>query len=252
MHTVLFPHPDQPTLFDFIIQSNGIAHLDLEYQDVLETFQKKALHPAASGHFAAIFETIKLAKNHSFPAKHPIEYETPANADKNLYWLRNLHTQVLKPVAIYGEFLPELSDYPNPKDCGTYRLTNYTFIDGRTGYDRPTPKPNLIKPLLHWWYKDLCTQHALWAPKLDKVGQIKLDDVEILENLAKKKHLQLLAIRPFLDANGRVARLVENALRLRWGIRWTTQLKTKTIDYVDQVMKYEDSQEWKQVLNTVK
>lgn len=242
---VIFPQPEHAILFDFIVQSNKMAQIDLIYSDVQQTFERKFMNPAAHGHFAGIQTIMEMVAKPATPVRHEIEFSDVANSHKNLEWLRTIHLRMFKPLAQYGEMIPGINDIPMLPDCGNYRLRNASV-----GMGRKMPKATSIQSLMHFWHKSLGEFHMKWLPKLGKIGRLTLEDAEALANEAYKKHIQLACIHPWQDGNGRVARLIENMLRLRWGLAWKTRKFSDRMEYVNDIMEYEDGPEWQNILST--
>ena len=236
-----YPQPQKVDLDLFIIETNSYADIPLTLAELTQTFTKQANHPGASGHFAAIAYGFKLIQS-NFPYKHPLDYSDEPHADRALYWLRELHAKLTKPIAKYAEFTLNFDSYMRDGDCGQYRL-----VDATIGLDRHMPPPTAIKPLMAGWYIDLCKFHSAVQPFLERTGDID-PYIDKLVKYAEKAATQLCCIHPFIDANGRSARLVENLLRLRWGLPWKPIKPGRKQEYVNKIMNYEDSPEWQNIL----
>lgn len=248
--TPVFPIPQHPMLVAYIVESTRLEREEITPAEVVATFKREALHPSAAGHFSAINHVLKLAQNRDFPARHPTQWETPTKADTNLHWLRELHKKLMTPSATYGEMYLN-PNYIQRKDCGPYRLTPREL----TGLDRyqniiprPLPKPTDLTKLMQHWLKTIGEFHLKIAPKLNRPS---MSDLKQIEDMAWKAHLQLQCIHPWTDGTGRSARLVENALRLRWGLPWKTISEKDKVKYVHQIAEYEDGTEWQTILKTV-
>jgi Fic family protein len=248
--TPQFPPPSQPLLFSFIVESTLIEREEINAGDVMKTFRREALHPSAAGHFSAIRYAVDLAKKPDFPARHSAQWETVSKADTNLYWLRDLHKKLMTPSAEYGEAYLN-PNYIKRSDCGPFRLTERTMV-GLDKYQniipRPLPKPTDINKLMHHWLKTIGEFHLKISAVLRRPST---SDLKQIEDMAWKAHLQLQCIHPWTDGTGRSARLVENLLRLRWGLPWKIITHKEAIWYVKQITDYEDSPEWQGILKTV-
>ena len=232
--------PTKETLFDFIIQNNAIEHIDISYSEVNTTFQKKQIHPCASGHFSALNYALDLAKRNAFPFNHALDFSDKNHSDKSLYWLKTIHLKLMEPITKYGEFVQDILSYIPLSDCGNYRMGHKVL-----GVSRFMPKPTALKDLMHWWYKDLCNIHQKYNSILNR---LKIEDANQLSLEARQKHIQLQCIHPFVDGTGRSARIVENILRLRWGLSWLTPNPANNTKYISEITKYEDSNEWQNIL----
>jgi len=250
---VIFPPPPEEKLFDFILQSNQIEHCDLTFDDVQLTLQKKAIQPYAAGHLMAIDYIIsKLSSQVAWPVKHPAEYATEGDADRSLYWLREIHNRLMNPIARFPEFLlsAQEAEIIDIKECGLYRNFHRKMINGKSGQDRYMPKPSGLKRLLHWWLQQLGTFHLKNLKRF--ACNPSIVEATSYDRMAYKLHLQLACIHPFTDGTGRSARLIENALRLRWGLPWKTIQFKDRMRYIQDIVTYEDSTEWQTILHSLK
>ena len=246
-----FPMPPHQTLFAFVLESTLTEREDISPGEVISTFERRTLHPSAAGHFSAIKYGIDLAKREDFPARHPVQWETIAKADTNTYWLRDIHKKLMIPSAEYGEI------YMNPhfikrKDCGPYRLNERTLAgidDHQSIVGRPLPRPTDISKLIHIWYKTIGQFHLQISAVLRRPSPA---DLRKIEEMAWKAHLQLQCIHPWTDGTGRSARIIENILRLRWGLPWKPCDHKEVVSYIAQIKTYEDGPEWQTILKSMK
>jgi hypothetical protein len=234
---ITFPQPKNTLLSEFIIETNAIEHTPVSLPDIEATRSRKQIHPHVAGHLAAIRYTIEnLVKNWKFPAYHPIQWATESSADSNLEWLRTLHKKVMTPVAEYGATVPD-ANYIKLADCGNYRLDPL-----RIGFDRWMPKATSIPKLLQLWLQDLGSFHLGVANKLNHPTPTLLAQ---LVAKAQEAHLQLVCIHPWSDGSGLVGRLLENALRLRWGLPWKIFKAENVVAHIADIQRLEDSPEWR-------
>ena len=265
----VYPTPNEALLFNFIHHSNALEHINVPIDDIVQTKNRTGFNPAAAGHFKALAYIFRdLLTNDRWPCNHVVEFENPAKSHTNLYWLREIHKRLMEPFT--GD-PAEAGVKPMPKgaltdavargtttvnrtldrssgmninDCGNYRLTPHVV----GGY-RQMPSPILIQPLLHKWFAKLGTFHLSVR---DKVAHPDTNTLAQCVQMADYLALQIQTIHPFVDGSARVSRLVENALRLRWGIPWKITLKDDAISYVQKIMKYEDGPEWRSTLAMIK
>jgi hypothetical protein len=238
----IFPMPDPTTLFNYIHHSNKIEHEDITLADISDTFTKKAFLPIpqAAGHIDAIKFAIDLASEADFPARHAIQWETPTKAMTNLYWLKDIQKKIMKPIAEHATRFG-IGQTLKICDCGPFRL-----FTRQMGMERPLPDPNRLESLLHSWYRRIGEFHLSIA---DQLHNPSYDLLMKIEATAWKAHLQLQCIHPWVDGTGRASRLVENTLRLRWGLPWKIIASNTTQQYVKKIIDYEDGPEWQQLLN---
>jgi hypothetical protein len=237
---VLFPPPAREELFDFIIESVALSGDSVSRQDINDTFAQTLYQPHVVGHLNVLkIVTEKLASDYSFPANSAFQFQNEPKSHANLSWLRDLHKHLTLPIAGYGDTL-NVDVQMRQADCGNYRITPKIV-----GLDRVQPRPLTVRPLLHRWYSNLAQFH------LSVRGKLLRPTREVLASVADQSHsfsLELQCIKPFTKGNGRLARVVENLLRLRWGLPWKTLSSKKKFDVIDQIMEYEDSAAWQATL----
>jgi hypothetical protein len=238
----IFPRPAQPQLFHFIMQNNLMEHIEIGMDDINKTLERKWISPYVAGHLSSINYLYELLNDPLFPAKDNLQWANSEKSHENLYWLRNIHQKLTKPIVDYFFKMAQTPPF-SEKDCGTYRLNTRVLA-----MRRPLPKPTTIKPLMHLWYQQIGTFHLSILSKLKNPDKKLLLQIE--EN-SLKAHIQLQCIHPFVDGTGRSARLVENLLRLRWGLPWKNIEAKNKQKYVNQIMEYEDGPEWQSILKRV-
>jgi fido (protein-threonine AMPylation protein) len=251
----VFPKPSKSELFHFIVETNEIERTTTTYNDVERTFNSKNpkllkkmsqelrgpvfIHPHSAGHFAAFdFIFKQLSGNQNWPAQHKIQFSNKQKSETNTTWVKELHKKVFKPVAEYGIAMADPEAMPM-RELGQYRLRPH-FVGLRK-----MPKATAVPELLHHWYAELGQFHLNVK---NKVARPSNDTVLACINKAKEAHFMFACIHPFSDGTGRVARLIENALRLRWGLPWKTYYKKDAVRYVKEIAAYEDSDQWQSVL----
>jgi hypothetical protein len=237
---VVFPMPHRHTLFEFIFHSTHLEHIYLSLNEISQTFDKKDYSAYAAGHFSAInFGLTKLSADPMWPVSNALQFASESKALGYLQWLKDLHKKLMLPIAEQGDPLAVDGQNITPPDCGNYR-TQPRLI----GFNRRLPKPTCIPKLLHLWLSDLGRFH-LQLPKTLKPSK---DTISQTTTKAYQLGLQLQCIKPFIDGSGRVSRLVENFLRLRWGLPWKIISKDESLPYVQDIMNFEDSPEWQEQL----
>lgn len=238
-HPVVLAIPDRDTtLFPFISISNAYEGDVCTPEEVEATFRRERNHPLASGHFSAIQHAVKLASDPAWPVADAQAYRDARSADEALRWLRTLHEKLARPVAD----LHALNGTKgiSAKDCGAYRVTP-RFLGG----DRPMPPPLAVRGLLRVWLADLGEFHLKARGDLGRPSATLYRDAAVQ---ARRSHLMLQCVHPWADFTGRTARVVENALRLRWGLPWANPSPDGKIAYVREIMAFEDGPEWRQIL----
>jgi hypothetical protein len=193
-------------------------------------------NPYAQGHFDAfnfVFQT--LVGSTDFPCKDSLLLTNEYNSDNALYWLRELHTLIMYPIASQSTSLGIglESTTIKPHECGTYRIYPKTLAFCQA------PNPEQIKPLLHLWITDLTNYHESIKDKIGNLLSFSRDEADTLYRKTEEANLFLSCLQPFQDGNNRVARLVENALRLQWGIPWKNYPKSEHNKFVQTLGTYQ-------------
>jgi hypothetical protein len=252
MPKVIHPPVNEEILMHFMVESYALSGLPLEFKAITAAMTRKELHPYAVSGLNMVTHAIKIADSHNFPVRTPLDYATETNSNTNLYWLKELHEKIMRPIARAPQLRPDLDLPPYPlKECGVYRLLPKSILDGRPDKNlvqRAMPKPEHIPKLLHLWHKELCEFHQSYTKKFDNPNLLKANDIKLISDKADELHLQLICIKPFLKGNSRLARIVMNVVRLRWGLSWKTPKAHKRLDYVKEIMDYEDTDKWQNLL----
>ncbi len=219
--------PDIKDIYSYIIQTHRADHIPVTMDHInialgkinhqkgmpaLEGLEKVA----CIGHFKAINFAIKLAGSIDFPAKDPAILTHEYASHNCLYWLRELHSTMMYPIAEFGLKNGTGQLYIQSSQCGTYRYSPKQLAFS------PAPDPDLIPKLLHLWLKDVTEFDAEIKDKVD--NPYGLTPAQSNKKLAITKECSLFfsCLQPFEDGNNRIAKLVENTLRLRWRMPWRT------------------------------
>lgn len=206
----------------------------LTHSEINSTLAKQSKNPSAAGHFSAIRYVTELAAKNDFPTHHANQYESITKSNANLFWIRELHKKLMLPFAEYGEAMLN-PEYIKRSDCGPYRLNNRTI-------NIEMPKPLEINKFMHVWFRRIAEFHNQIRPRLARPDHQTLMNVE---QMTRTIHLQLQCIHPWTDGTGRSARLVENLFRLRWGLPWKTIPAKDKIQYINEIVEYENGPNWK-------
>jgi hypothetical protein len=236
---VVFPKPQKEVIFDFVAQNNGISGCHIKFEEIMDTFNKRAYHPYAVGHFNVVSQVWKLVQDPLWIVKHQTSFKDEKNSDLSLNWLREMHRKLMAPVAEIPDIVTDLQPI-HASDVGRYRLGPKTV-----GMDRPLPKPTAIRRLLHHWLTYVGEFHLKMATINSRHTR---DTLAQCNDMAYEAHLMLCCIAPFSDGNGRVARFVENCLRLRWGLPWKTITEQGSAKYAKQLIIYEEDEGWQNTL----
>jgi hypothetical protein len=217
--------PKENELINFIVQTHQLDHVPLSPAEVNATLKigrgltlsegdKPVTNPYAVGHFKAFtFMFQNLIGSVDFPCKSSQTLINQYHSDTSLWWLRELHTTIMYPVALWGQQTGDMNA-PKTYECGVYRCRprQLAFTNA--------PEPEQIQPLLHLWLLDIATFHEEIKGKITNPYGLTRTEAEQLYHKPIEAQLFLSCLQPFEDGNNRIARLVENALRLQWGLPW--------------------------------
>ena len=207
----MFPKPSRNALTSFIHHTLRMERIPASPQDIDQVLKGASSNPWIEGQFKAVNVVISLASNPDLLPQDPPD--SHRQALDQLVFLRQLHLNQFRLVSEHAQKLqdPTIID---SREVGAWR-SNPHFV-GST----EMPNPVQIPFLLHDWWKDLIAFHNQYRHKIETPGLLEQDDLTALVQKAYQSHLQLACIKPFQDGSNRTARLVENLLRLNWGLPW--------------------------------
>jgi hypothetical protein len=217
--------PQETELINFIVQTHQADHIPVSPGEVMATLKigrgielqkddKPLTNPHAVGHFKAfnfIFQT--LLGSDDFPCKTAQILTNQYHSDTALWWLRELHTLITYPVAQWGLNTGDITA-PKTYECGVYRCRSRSLAFTLA------PEPEQIQPLLHLWLCDISRFHDEIKHKTSNPYGLSRAEAEQLYHKPLEAQLFMSCLQPFENGNNLVARLVENALRLQWGLPW--------------------------------
>lgn len=226
-----YPNPSMDTLKIFVVHTNLLERLPMNLKIVEKTMKEGKEHgdPLAAGQFSAINQVLAVAKKEDL-IPSPSLLKTEVESSEHLQWIRDLHSSVFTPIVTSAEKKLDPNCIPRHA-IGRYR-TSRRVIGPRT-----MPSPFAINRLLHHLLKDLATFHQSMASKIQNPFSLSKDDIHQLAQRAHDVNLRLCCIKPFEDGSNRIARLVENALRLNWGLPWKTILIDEKDDYLARIFE---------------
>lgn len=220
----VFPEVSKDTFIAFIYHTNRIERIPMNKRTIETAISGKEPNPFVEGHLRAITLILKLATD---PNLIPNKINNTFELDEKIPWLKKIHRNIMRPVAEFGETMLDQS-YIHRNDVGNYRQS-YKSIKTETEnaiIDVHMPTPMTIKEHLKDWISDLCHFHNDMRKTID-YGRYSNKDVESLVSKAYEANLTISCIKPFADGSNRTGRLVENLLRLNFGLPW------KVIDVED-------------------
>ena len=189
----------------------------MDKRTIEEAIKENSPNPYVEGHLRAITLVQQLATD---PNLIPDSVNTIFEFDEKFPWLRRMHRNLMRPIAEYGQMMLDPS-YIHPTEVGVYRQTP-KFIkreEERRIVDVAMPDPLFVRELLTEWGRDIC-QFNNDMQRVIEFGRYSSEDVEAFVAKAYEANLKLSCIKPFSDGSNRLGRLVENLLRLNWGLPW--------------------------------
>lgn len=227
-----FPHPKLDLLKAFVVHTNQIERLHMSLQIVEQTIKdgKENGDPLAAGQFSAINYILQEVS----PNDNLIPKNTRSEIDshESLKWMRNIHVKLMTPIIDKAE--KHLEPTLPRHTLGSYRTSPKKL--GK----RQMPHPASIRSHLHSVLQDLIAFNQLISPKLQNPRSLSRMDVQLIADKAYQTHLHICCIKPFEDGSNRTARLVENALRLYWGLHWKNIPYTEKDKLLNDIFQLQD------------
>ena len=225
-----FPEPSQETLIAFMYHTNRIERIPMSKRVIEDTLTKKDTNPYIEGHLRAITLIQQLAVD---PNLLPEKVNTVFDFDEKMPWLKRIHRNLMRPIAEYGIMTLDKS-YIHINDVGSYRQVSKSIRSEKENVivDVEMPGPLVIRELLVEWANDLCQFHNDMRRTIE-YGRYSNEDTDKMVDKAYEANLKISCIKPFTDGSNRTGRLVENLLRLNWGLPWkiiTLDEKEKLLD----------------------
>ncbi len=208
-----FPTISEEEKNEFIVQTNELAGIKITKEEIYNSVMspQKSL-PAISGHIRSIGLLEDLAKQiYLIPKPEKIN---EANISKQISWLFIFHGNILYDFAVKGSLLNDSITYPSKEELGQYRN-----IDRVAGLKKIV-RPDDIKKFLVEAAKEYSQIYYSLCENISFPSSMEEGDWAKLERATENFALHIICIRPFNRANGRVARISENLLRLNSGLRF--------------------------------
>ena len=205
----IFPNPTRDEQIAFTYHSTRIERIPLSKKDIDQTLSGSKINPFVEGQLKCLNLTKTLASNENF-IPHPDNVKT-YNVLDHLEWMKNLHKNMLKTVAEYGYKMND-PNLIHPKYVGKWRDSTHWVSETQM------PNPFKIKQHLHHWLLNIANFHQQYKEKIEQPHLLNQQDIINLVNQTYDANLRICCIKPFQDGSNRIARLIENILRLNFGL----------------------------------
>lgn len=217
-----FPVPSKDTLISFIYHTHQLERIGITYDDIHKSMTMKEsdiqINPYACGHFKAINIVSNLARND--------------NLLDSFDWVKKIHETIMIPVSNHDYYTL------NPEGFPRFAAGVYRTLDKRLG-KLIMPSPIKIPALLDKLRIKLKELDKKLAPKMTNLRLLTPQELEDIRNTSYYANLEISCIKPFLDGSNRTARLVENCLRLHWGMPWKIITDNQKDDYLNDLQKHQ-------------
>lgn len=231
----VFPKPDLDVLKAFVIHTNLLERLPMNTAIVETAIKEGKEHgdPLAVGQFSAINIVLSLSPDDAWlPA--PTSLINELDSHDKLKWLRDLHSALMTPIANLAEKKLDPNGPPRHQ-IGTYRSSRKTL-----GH-RVMPSPLSVRRHLHELLRDVAQFNKDIALKLKNPFMLSKMDIQAIADQAYTANLRICCIKPFEDGSNRLGRLVENALRLHWGLPWKIISADEKDTLLSDIFKIQDA-----------
>lgn len=216
-NTRTYPNPAQESLIAFIYHTHRLERIPMSKKDIELAQSRSEPNHYVEGHMRAINRVLQLASNSELV---PNKIDNVFEFDEHFGWIKQLHEHIMKPIAEFGRMTLD-PDYIHHTNVGNYRQVPKVIITETefqiTRVDMPDPL--IIRKLLSEWADDLCQFHNKMRRTIE-IGRYSGEEVDLLLDKAYEANLRISCIKPFTDGSNRLGRLVENLLRLNWGLPW--------------------------------
>ena len=182
--------------------------------------------PYVAGQLKSIMLISSIAENDIFPQVNNV-----FELDTKLPWIKRLHRNMMKSVAEYGALVLD-GGLINMSQVGQFRQSVQTT---ESPFGTITaPSQFHVRDLLVEWGQDLHEfeqkhQHIINGVVIDN------DTAELFVEKAEEMSFRFSAIKPFEDGNNSASRLVENLIRLHWGLPWKIIPEQTRDDYAEKL-----------------
>lgn len=226
----MFPSPSADTLTAFAYHSTRIERIPLSKQDIDQTLAGTKVNPFFEGQLKVCDLSLMLAANPDLiPPNQPANWQ---NSLQQLAFLQQYHRNLMNSIARYGIQMEDPT-LIKPSQVGEWRDERKWVVD------REMPSPIMVPHHLHDWWTDLIDFHNRYREKIEMPQLLDEEDLKALADKAYEANLKLCCIKPFVDGSNRLGRIIENLLRLNFGLPWKVirHEDEYKLPYIDDIQK---------------
>jgi len=234
-----YPEPEKDVLVAFVYHSLRLDRVPTNRETIERTLHRSIgpdSDPYVAGHGKSLALIFQIADDENLLPKVNNVFEL----DTVLPWLKRLHRNLTRSLAEFGALALD-SGIIKLSQIGEFRQTAQT-TESPFG-TISAPNQYHIRELVMEWANELNEFENKHMHEIRGTA-LSYDTAELFVDKAYEMSLKLAAIKPFEDQNNSMARLVENLLRLHWGMPWKITVESKRDEYAEElrdVMKtYED------------
>jgi len=219
--------PSLKSVVDFIYETHQIEEIKISPIEIEQTLQKKIKNVYAHGHLLAIDYTLNNLFKNSY-SSYPVKYISNIyDVDKNLYWLKQIHTLTVSPL------IEDLNNKFSLSKIGVWRTST------KNNFYIAAPSPFKINEIMFQWAKKFETIHNKVKNKLDSAYGISKQDENAMFDFAEEQPLFFSTVQPFEYCNNRIGRLIENVIRMGWNIPLKSNWISTYDKFKDQLQEYQ-------------
>jgi fido (protein-threonine AMPylation protein) len=227
-----YPEISEEEKVNFILHSNSFERINLKIEQIQANLLiPSRADPAVAGQMRCLHLIFDLAKNPNLIPKP--ELINTSNFDKHFPWLKQLHKNLLHDFSRKGTELLNQIDYPTPEELGNYRTEHKSL-----GH-RIMPPPEQIKILLTKIFTNYAHIYYQYKEQIETPILMEKTDWETLEQIIQHTSLSIACIKPFKEGSNRIARLIENLLRLNIGLKFIVHTNKDT--YLQKLLSLQDN-----------
>jgi len=224
-----FPEPTDDQLIAFIYHTIRLDRVPMDRTTIERTIHSPEVEnhdPYVAGQYKSIMLISSIAEDDIFPKVNNV-----FELDTKIPWVKRLHRNMMKPVAEFGALVLD-GNLINHSQLGQFRQSVQRTESPFGTIEAPSQFH--IRDLLLEWTNDI---HEFEQKHLHIIRGVVIDNetAELFVEKAEEMSLRFAAIKPFEDGNNSAARLLENLIRLHWGLPWKIVPEQTREDYAEKL-----------------